>query len=206
MCLLSRSIRLIYLIALQRRLQKLKFCFNNSIIRKTRSAVKGGGRKPWKQKGTGNARAGSIRSPLWRSGGKSFGPQFMKKSYKINFKQMFQAKLLLFLFKFRDIRFISEPTTDFFFALKNNKDLLIIKLFKKYIFQKCLTVPTKSLIIISLPLYENYFCNRFYKFKQIYKNNLCITAIKHVTLLHLLQLKYCYITTKAIDSFIDTLN
>ncbi len=54
---------------------------------KTRADVRGGGRKPWKQKGTGRARAGSNRSPLWRGGGVSFGPKPRDFEIKMNRKE-----------------------------------------------------------------------------------------------------------------------
>src|SRR5437660_9053090 len=50
---------------------------------KTRAFVSGGGKKPWKQKGTGRARAGSIRSPLWEGGATIFGPQPRDYGYKL---------------------------------------------------------------------------------------------------------------------------
>ncbi len=50
---------------------------------KNRSAVRGGGKKPWRQKGTGRARVGTIRSPLWRGGGVVFGPMPRDYSYKV---------------------------------------------------------------------------------------------------------------------------
>lgn len=58
---------------------------------KTRGEVRGGGRKPWRQKGTGRARAGTIRSPLWRGGGKIFGPRPRDYSYTLPQKIRHQA-------------------------------------------------------------------------------------------------------------------
>jgi len=58
---------------------------------KTRVEVKGGGKKPWKQKGTGRARSGSRTSPLWRGGGVVFGPKPRDYSFKLNKKVSRQA-------------------------------------------------------------------------------------------------------------------
>lgn len=63
-----------------------------SKAQKNRSAVSGGGKKPWRQKGSGRARAGTIRSPLWRSGGVTFAAQPRDYSQKVN-KKMYRAAL-----------------------------------------------------------------------------------------------------------------
>ena len=63
-----------------------------SRAQKTRSEVSGGGRKPWRQKGTGRARAGTIRSPIWRSGGVTFAAKPQDHSVKVN-RKMYRGAL-----------------------------------------------------------------------------------------------------------------
>lgn len=69
---------------------------------KTRVEVSGGGRKPWRQKGTGRARAGSNTSPLWRGGGVAFGPKPRDYSMKINRKVRQQAVSMAMSARFQE--------------------------------------------------------------------------------------------------------
>lgn len=99
---------------------------------KTRGEVRGGGRKPWRQKGTGRARAGSTRSPLWRSGGIAFGPKprdysftLPKKVRRAALRAALTMKLQEGHFKVLDRLDIPEPKTKQAVALL--KDLGIEK-------------------------------------------------------------------------------
>jgi len=111
---------------------------------KDRAEVRGGGKKPWRQKGTGRARHGSIRSPLWKGGGVTFGPRLKEQNLKrkINLKVKKAALRMIFTQKLNDeeIKFIDkivlkEPKTKevntFFQALlpgkKQAKTVLILE-------------------------------------------------------------------------------
>ena len=85
---------------------------------KTRGEVSGGGKKPWKQKGTGRARAGSIRSPIWKGGGIVFGPRprdygypIPKKKYRTALRAILSARLKEGAFTVVDRLEIAEPKT-----------------------------------------------------------------------------------------------
>lgn len=80
---------------------------------KNRSEVSGGGRKPWKQKGTGRARAGSNRSPLWRGGGIALGVTPRDYTFKINRKERVLALKTALTYKLQDNALIVIDNVDF---------------------------------------------------------------------------------------------
>jgi len=89
---------------------------------KTRAEVRGGGRKPWKQKGTGRARAGSNRSPLWRGGGVIFGPKPRDFNIKMNRKERRLALCTAFVGRSTDLIVVEEFSTHL--EKPRTKDLL----------------------------------------------------------------------------------
>ena len=104
---------------------------------KNRSEVAGGGRKPWRQKGTGRARQGSIRSPQWRGGGVVFGPtprsysfKLPKKVRRLALKSALSAKVLEQNFLVLDALTLDAPKTEDFkavlAALEINKKALFV--------------------------------------------------------------------------------
>jgi large subunit ribosomal protein L4 len=89
---------------------------------KTRAEVRGGGRKPWRQKGTGRARAGSNRSPLWRGGGVIFGPKPRDYSLKMNRKERRLALRTAFFSRVNDLIVVEDFAAQL--ARPKTKDLL----------------------------------------------------------------------------------
>lgn len=103
---------------------------------KTRSEVRGGGKKPWRQKGTGRARAGTIRSPLWRGGGVIFAAKPQDHSQKVN-KKMYRAALQVILSELaRNERLVVVEN----FALEQPKTKSLVKALGEYGLQDVLIV------------------------------------------------------------------
>ncbi|MBP3059418.1 50S ribosomal protein L4 [Texas Phoenix palm phytoplasma] len=151
---------------------------------KNRSAVRGGGRKPYPQKGTGNARHGTIRSPLWRGGGVVFGPKPRKYSLKVNYKvkkiaiksafswQLEQGNLIIIdSFKFEN------PKTKYFYNFlkkinlntKNNRILVIVKELNDN-----LLLSTNNLSGVNVESVKHVSVYQLLKFKKIIISKECI--------------------------------
>lgn len=107
---------------------------------KTRSEVRGGGKKPWKQKGTGQARSGSSNSPLWKGGGVTFGPKPRSYEKKINIKEKQLALKTAFFNNMHKVVVIENLST--IASQPKTKDL--INLLKKLLLSD---VDKKALIV-----------------------------------------------------------
>nr|YP_010516985.1 ribosomal protein L4 [Haslea provincialis]UXN44767.1 ribosomal protein L4 [Haslea provincialis] len=160
-----------------------------TVSTKTRSEVRGGGRKPWRQKGTGRARAGSNRSPLWKGGGVIFGPKPKKTFLKLNKKERQLALRTLLYNKKNNIVTIAnledeinEPKTKKFLKIcqdckinLDQKTLLIVS--KKTTPLKLSTQNLKNFELISA---SNLNTLSLLKAKQIILTPLAINDIKEI--------------------------
>ena len=160
-----------------------------TVSTKTRSEVRGGGKKPWKQKGTGRARAGSSRSPLWRGGGVTFGPKPKRTTLKLNKKERNLALQTLFYNKRNNISVIGElesliiePKTKVFCDIckvynldLNQKILLVVA--KKTPYLKLSTQNLKNVELISA---SNLNTLSLLKAKQILLTPLAVNDIKEI--------------------------
>ncbi|NCP63564.1 MAG: 50S ribosomal protein L4 [Paraglaciecola sp.] len=116
-----------------------------SRAQKTRSEVSGGGKKPWKQKGSGRARAGTIRSPIWRSGGVAFAAKPQDHSQKVN-KKMYRGAIQSILSELvRQDRLI--VVEQFSVESPKTKDLL----------SKLTALELKDVLIVTTEVDENLF-------------------------------------------------
>jgi len=144
---------------------------SDTSMQKNRSACRGGGRKPWQQKGLGRARVGSIRSPLWRGGGATFGGQqalhnkkVNKKAYRVAMRSMLSELIRqerLVMIKTFDIK---EPKTKLMKvkleAMGLSNVLIVVDVFDEPLFLAARNIPHVDIIFaaeldpVSLLAYE----------------------------------------------------
>jgi large subunit ribosomal protein L4 len=160
-----------------------------TVSTKTRSEVRGGGRKPWRQKGTGRARAGSNRSPLWKGGGVIFGPKPKTVSLKLNKKERRLALQTLFYNKKNNTLVIEnletdviEPKTKAFLKVCQECNVsldqkLLVIVSKKTVALKLATQNLKNVELISA---SNLNTFSLLKSKQIIVTPLALNDIKEI--------------------------
>nr|YP_010537364.1 ribosomal protein L4 [Odontella regia]UYC31151.1 ribosomal protein L4 [Odontella regia] len=160
-----------------------------TISTKTRSEVRGGGRKPWRQKGTGRARAGSSRSPLWKGGGVIFGPKPRKIVLKLNKKERKLALQTLLYNKRNNISIIDNletnldlPKTKTFYSLCKNCEINLDQKILIIVGEKTipLKLATRNIKNVELILASNLNTFSLLKAKQILMTPLAVKDIKEI--------------------------
>jgi large subunit ribosomal protein L4 len=151
---------------------------------KTKSEVRGGGRKPWKQKGTGRARAGSSRSPLWVGGGVTFGPKPRIVSKKINKKERRLAILSALYLKKKEFVFVNENIFNNFSTIKTKEILKLLTSLN-------LNSTKKILFVLSTPNKKLWLATRNLK-------NLEITTANCVNLRQLLNTNHIVLSESSL--------
>ena len=151
---------------------------------KTRAEVRGGGRKPWRQKGTGRARAGSNRSPLWKGGGVIFGPKPKISTFKLNQKERKLALQTLLYNNRNNISLIDNLEE----ALVTSKTKDLIQILKN------LKLPfgEKILIVVSKKTKELILSSRNIK-------NLELISASNLNTLSLIKSKHILLTVPALN-------
>ncbi len=155
-----------------------------------RSEVRGGGRKPWRQKGTGNARAGTIRSPLWRGGGIVFGPKPRDYSFKLNKKVVKKSKAIALSDKLKDKKII--VVDDFGLKKPDTKKASEILKNLKLTGLKVLVVTAET------------GGNDSKSFRNI--DNVIVESSKGVNAYYLILADYVLFTRKSLDDLIERLS
>ena len=152
---------------------------------KTKSEVRGGGRKPWKQKGTGRARAGSSRSPLWVGGGVSFGPRPRVVSKKINKKERRLAILSALYLKKKEFLFVED-------AIFNNSEITKTKHIIKTLNELNLRSDSKVLILLPAPNRKLWLATRNLK-------NIDLTVATCLNIKQLLKTNHIVLSNSSLE-------
>ena len=156
---------------------------------KTRSEVSGGGRKPYKQKGTGNARQGSTRSPQWPGGGIVFGPKPRKYDKKQNRKERRLALVSALSSKFKDKELVVVDSL----AIENNKT----KTFNQML--KDLKIDGKVLVV-----YNDENENLFLSSRN--NQNVAVVSTEEINVLDLVATNYLLIEESSVKKLEEVLN
>ncbi len=156
---------------------------------KNRSAVKGGGKKPWKQKGRGAARAGTIRSPLWKGGGVVFGPSPHGYKHKLSKSMSLSARKSLFIDKIKNDKLVVVEN----FILESGKTSNLSACFT------LLGLEGKKITLLASSFNENL--NRAVN----NLSNVYLINVKYASVYELIDCEYIVIDQDGLNIFIEML-